>query len=122
MPPLLLIRVAIALVWIYEGLWCKILGRAPGQESIASDIPFVGAHQAHRFLILLGIVECAFGVWTLSGWRPWLAALVQTVVLVAMNTCGILWARSRIHDPAGMVLKNFVLVILTWVAAGMRAA
>lgn len=27
-PPLVLIRASVALVWLYEGLWCKILGRA----------------------------------------------------------------------------------------------
>lgn len=119
MPPLLLIRIAIALVWFYEGLWCKILGRLPDQESIVKDVPFLGPDLARGFLVGLGFVECALGIWTLAGTQLWWAACAQTVLLVGMNTCGILWARHKIHDPAGMLVKNFVFVILMWVAAGL---
>lgn len=119
MPPLLLIRIAIALVWFYEGLWCKILGRLPDQESIVREVPFLGPASARGFLVSLGVVECLLGIWTLTGTRLWWAAAVQTILLIGMNTCGILWARRRIHDPAGMLLKNFVFVMLMWVAAGL---
>ncbi|HUY82501.1 MAG TPA: DoxX-like family protein [Acidobacteriaceae bacterium] len=119
MPPPILIRIAIAAVWIYEGLWCKMLGRRPDQKDTAALVPFVGPGLARMFLVGLGVVECAFGVWTLSGWQLWWAALVQTAALVAMNTAGLIWARRSIHDPAGMLVKNFVFVILMWVAAGL---
>lgn len=119
MPPLIVIRIAIAIVWIYEGLWCKVLDRRPDQQQTAAQVPFVGASLAREFLIGLGVVECAFGLWTLSGWQPWWAALVQTATLVVMNTCGLIWARRTIHDPAGMLAKNFVLVILMWVSAAL---
>jgi len=29
-----------------------------------------------------------------------------------------LWGRQHIVDPGGMLVKNFTLIILTWVAAG----
>lgn len=118
MPPLVLIRIAIALVWFYEGLWCKILGRLPDQELIVKQLPFLRPDAVRGFLVSLGFVECFLGVWTLSGWRPWWAALVQTALLATMNTCGIFWSRRNIHDPAGMLVKNFVFVILMWVAVG----
>lgn len=119
MPPPILIRVAVAMVWIYEGLWCKILGRHPDQKETAASVPFVGPANAHLFLVSLGVLECVLGAWTLSGWHLWWAALAQTTLLAVMNTCGLIWARRSIHDPAGMLIKNFVFVILMWVAAGM---
>jgi hypothetical protein len=61
------------------------------------------------------------GFWLLSGWQSWWAALTSTVLLVGMNTCGLLWAREHIEDPGGMLVKNFTLIILTWVAAGQSA-
>ncbi|HTV05921.1 MAG TPA: DoxX-like family protein [Acidobacteriaceae bacterium] len=122
MPPPILIRIAIAVVWIYEGLWCKVLSRRPEQKDVAALVPFVGPAFAQLFLIGLGVLECAFGVWTLSGWQLWWAALVQTLTLAVMNTCGLTWARRNIHDPGGMLAKNFVFVILMWVAAGLRGA
>lgn len=35
-----------------------------------------------------------------------------------MNTAGLFWARSLIADPVGMLLQNFVFLLLFWVAAG----
>ena len=121
MPPLLLLRVAVALVWLYEGLWCKILGRMPHQQSIVESVPALSGPFARFFLSSLGYLECAFAVWVLTGLGPWWAALAQTVILVAMNSVGLSFARQHIHDPIGMVLKNFVLILLLWVAAGYPA-
>ena len=122
MPPSILIRTAISIVWMYEGLWCKVLARRPDQEDTAAQVPFVGPGFARIFLVTLGVIECVFGAWTLSGWQLWWAALVQTLTLVGMNTCGLIWARRSIHDPAGMLVKNFVFVVLMWVAAGLRVS
>jgi hypothetical protein len=122
MPNLVVIRVAIALVWLYEGLWCKLLGRAPHQEGIVDAVPGLHDGYAHAFLLSLGFVECVLGVWVLVGWQPVWAALAQTALLVGMNTGGVLWARKIIQDPPGMVLKNFVFVMLMWVAAARAHA
>ena len=117
MPPLLLIRCAVAAVWFYEGLWCKVLGRMPNQKGIVEAVPFLGPTHGPVVLGALGVLECSLGVWGLSGWEPVWAAVVQTGLLVGMNINGLLFARKLIHDPAGMVVKNFVFVLLIWVAA-----
>ena len=57
----------------------------------------------------------------LGGWAPWLAALVQTVFLVGMNANGLFFARKLIPDPGGMIVKNFALIVLMWVAAAHAA-
>jgi hypothetical protein len=31
----------------------------------------------------------------------------------------LLWARPIIHDPGGMVVKNFAFLVLVWVSAGL---
>jgi uncharacterized membrane protein YphA (DoxX/SURF4 family) len=117
MPPLSLIRLSIAAVWLYEGLWCKLLGRMPHQGAVVQSVPFFGERFAGLFLTALGIVECGLALWVLSGWEPYLAALAQTVLLVTLNTNGIIFARRLIHDPAGMVIKNIAFLVLAWVAA-----
>lgn len=117
MPPLLLIRAAIAAVWLYEGLWCKVMGRAAKQMDIVEAVPLLGAGASIWFLPALGVLECLLGFWVLSGWNAWGAAAFSTILLGGMNSVGITYARGQIHDPAGMVLKNFVLIVLTWVAA-----
>ena len=117
MPPLLLTRVAVAAVWLYEGLWCKILGGMPSQVEVVGAVPLFSPRSAARVLRAIGVVECALGVWVLSGWQPVGAAIVQTGLLVTMNSGGLLWARRRIPDPGGMVVKNFAFLVLAWVAA-----
>ena len=55
----------------------------------------------------------------LTGIEPWWCALVQTLLLVTLNANGLVWSRHIIHDPAGMVVKNFAFLVLVWVAAGL---
>jgi hypothetical protein len=118
MPSLMLPRAAIALVWLYQGLWCKLLNRAPNHQKIVATVPFLSGSQAREALIALGSLECVLAAWVLSGFRMQEAALTQTLLLGFMNTAGLLWARSHIPDPVGMLLHNVVFLLLAWVAAG----
>ncbi len=118
MPSLLLPRVAIALVWLYQGLWCKLLDRAPQHRKIVGAVPFLDSSQARQALFVLGSLECVLAVWVLSGFRAHEAALVQTLLLASMNIAGIFWARSLIADPVGMLLQNFVFLLLVWFGRG----
>lgn len=115
-----LIRLSIALVWLYQGLWCKVLGGVPRHEAVIAAVPFIGAGTGHAALIWLGLFECGIAVWVL--WGHWMrpAAIVQTVLLTAMNAGGLIWARHLIPDPAGMVLQNFTFLLLIWVATEDR--
>jgi len=117
MPPLLLTRIAVAAVWLYEGLWCKILGGVPNQVEVVGAVPLFNARSAAFMLRAIGVAECGLALWVLSGWRPLAAAVAQTGLLVTMNSCGLLWARRIIPDPGGMVVKNFAFLVLAWVVA-----
>ena len=119
MPPDWLVRAALAGVWGYEGLWCKILGRAPNELRIVQAVPHFGAKYGRAFLLSLGWVELLLAVWVLSGWTPGWCALAQTVLLVCLNANGLLWSRHLIHDPGGMIFKNFAFLVLAWVNAGL---
>ena len=119
LPPLLLVRGAVAAVWLYEGLWCKVLGREPHQVQVVEEVPRLGPILGRKFLLALGLVETTLGVWVMSGVTPGLCAVVQTTLLIALNANGLLWARHIIHDPAGMVVKNVSFLLLAWVAAAM---
>jgi hypothetical protein len=118
-PPLLLVRGSVAAVWLYEGLWCKVLGRERRQMQVVEAVPKLGPAFGRRFLLLLGLAETAIAVWAISGVMPGLCAITQTTLLVALNANGLLWARHIIHDPGGMVVKNVAFLLLAWVAAAM---
>ena len=116
-PPLWLSQIAVAAVWLYEGLWCKLLGGVALQVDVVEAVPFFGPQAAPWILRAIGIVECALALWVLSAWQPVLAAAAQTALLVTMNAGGLLWARRIIPDPAGMIVKNFAFLVLAWVVA-----
>lgn len=121
MPPLWLVRVAVAGVWIYEGLWCKILARAPDELRVVQAVPHYGERFGAVFLRTLGWVELALGLWVLSGVAPGHCALAQTALLIGLNSAGLAFSRHVIHDPAGMVFKNFAFLVLAWVNAGLAS-
>ena len=121
LPPLWLIHIAVAAVWFYEGLWCKLLNRQPRQVRVVEAMPLYGARIASKLLRLLGVVETAIGIWVLTGVAPILCAVAQTALLVTLNICGLLWARRLIEDPGGMVVKNFAFLVLVWVSASFPA-
>ena len=77
----------------------------------------LGPRVGRAFLLGLGVVEVGIGAWTLSGIAPVACALAQTLLLIALNANGLLWARHLIHDPGGMVVKNIALLVLAWAAA-----
>ena len=115
-----LIRFAIAMVWIYQGLWCKVAAGVPHHLAVISAVPFIGPIAGRAALKLLGLVECGVGIWVLGGWQMRRAAMAQTALLAAMNAGGLIWAWRLIPDPAGMILQNFAFVLLAWSAAEVR--
>jgi SAM-dependent methyltransferase len=115
-------RLAVALVWLYQGLWCKLLGRCPGHRAIVAAVPGLAGRAGTVVLLGLGAVEVGLAVWVLSGWRPRLAALAQTLLLVGMNGGGLLWGRAHIADPGALITQNLAFLTLVWLVAGRAAA
>jgi len=121
MPPDWLIRIAVAAVWLYEGLWCKLLRGEPREFEVVKAVPHYGPRFGVPFLMTLGVVEVSLSAWVLTGVAPLLCAVAQTVLLVSLNANGLIWARDVIHDPRGMLVKNFAFLVLAWVAASLPA-
>jgi uncharacterized membrane protein YphA (DoxX/SURF4 family) len=118
-PSVVVIRASIAAVWLYEGLWCKTLGRMPSQVEVVAAVPRLGPRFGPAFLKALGAAEVAIAVWVMLGIAPGLCAIVQTALLVVLNVNGLVWARHIIHDPAGMVVKNAAFLVLVWVCGAL---
>ena len=118
-PPLALIRASVAAVWLYEGLWCKILGRVQSQVEVVTAVPKLGPRFGAAFLKVLGVVEVALAVWVVTGVAPGTCAIVQTALLIVLNANGLVWARRIIHEPAGMVIKNIAFLVLVWVCGAI---
>ncbi|GAB3851597.1 DoxX-like family protein [Dactylosporangium cerinum] len=111
-----LARAAVAAVWLHEGLWCKVL--TGDQLSVVAAVPFLPPALAPAALIGLGVAETALAVWVLTGRRARAAAIVQTVLLVAFNAGGLLFAADQIADAGRMLTANAALLALAWLLTG----
>jgi len=114
LPSLIVMRGAVAAVWLYEGLWCKVLGRAQLEAQVVAKVPRFGPRFGQSFLKALGALEVVLAAWVISGIYPGACAIAQVTLLVVLNVNGLLWSRDIIPDPAGMVVKNLAFLVLVW--------
>lgn len=108
---------AVAGVWLYHGLWCKLLGRCPEQVDVVAAAPWLGGKAAKRVLLGIGVVETVLAVWVVSGRRPRGAAAIGTALVAGMNAGGLTFGRRQIPAPKTMVAENVAFLALAWLAA-----
>ncbi|HEX4950892.1 MAG TPA: DoxX-like family protein [Blastocatellia bacterium] len=106
------LRVVVALVWLHEGLWLKLIARAPHEVAVVEAVGQVGPLSPLQLLTLIGAGETLLAVGVLSGLFSRTLSLFQIVLLVTMNTIGILSSGgTAIPDPLGLVIKNLPLLM-----------
>ncbi|MFD7874901.1 DoxX-like family protein [Streptomyces sp. NPDC059766] len=110
----MLARWAVALVWFYEGLWCKVWPAREEQRAIVGDVPHMPAWAVTAALIAIGVAEAAIGVWVLSGLWAQAAVVVQTALVVVFNAGGLLFGLDHIAEPGRMLTQNLAFVALIW--------
>jgi hypothetical protein len=105
---------AVAGVWLYHGLWCKVLGRCEDQLRVVADLPGMPRALARPALVALGAAEVALAAWVISGRRPVEAAQAETGLLVAMNGGGLAFSRKHIAAPRQLLAENVAFLALVW--------
>lgn len=109
------VRVLTGMVWFGFGLVHKILDLVPRHGQIVGRI--LGDWGTRPVVVAIGFGECLLALWIWSGQRPFLCAIVQTILIGTMNTLEILLARDLLLSPAGMVAANTILLGLAWALA-----
>lgn len=111
---LVVIRCAVSLTWIYEGLWSKIVLRAPHELKVVESVAASGPMSPVALMTLIGCGETLLGLAVLGGFRPRFLAWVQMGLLLAMNGTGVVFGKGSIDDPLGLLVKNlpFALCIV----------
>jgi hypothetical protein len=74
----------IAIVWLVNGLICKLLNLIPRHEQIVARI--LGKEYSRPLTIVIGISEIVMAFWILSGFKARLNTISQIAVIVIMNT------------------------------------
>ena len=79
-----LLTYLISLIWLANGLFCKILNLVPRHQQIVARI--LGNEHARTFTILIGISETLMFIWIISNIKPRFNAIAQIIVVATMNT------------------------------------
>jgi hypothetical protein len=109
----LLAQIGIGSVWVFHGLYSKILNGIPRHRLIVGKI--LGTTRAEIATKIVGMLELLLGAWAMAGWHPVWCASVQTAAIFAMNSLEILLARELLISAVGMVILNFgFLSLVCW--------
>jgi uncharacterized membrane protein YphA (DoxX/SURF4 family) len=102
-------RVALGLVWLYEGLVPKLLFVRPDQIDLVERSGLYFA-TPELFLQLLGAAQVVCGLWLLAGFAERLAVFIATTGMVILI---VLVARANpamLTDPYGALIKDLCLI------------
>lgn len=83
------LTIAIALVWLINGLFCKVLNMVPRHQAIVAQI--LGDDYAYLATKLIGCAEILMFVWILSRIKPRFCALSQIAIVGLMNIIEFFW-------------------------------
>jgi hypothetical protein len=103
------VRCALAVTWIYEGLVPKILfQRADEIALVQASALWLGTPS--QSLAALGVAEIAFGLWLLSARAERIAAILSTVGICSLASLAVSIQPAALADPFGGISKNLGLV------------
>jgi uncharacterized membrane protein YphA (DoxX/SURF4 family) len=94
-----LAQIAIGGVWVFHGLYSKVLNGIPRHRQIVERV--LGKNVGHLATIAIGILEVLLGIWVFSGWQRVGCAVVQMLAIVGMNTLEIIWLPTCSSQPSG---------------------
>ncbi len=107
------INIIIALVWLVNGLLCKILNLVPRHQEIVGRI--LSDDYAIILTKLIGIGEVAIAIWILLGIFSKLNCWVQIILVVVMNILEfilvpeyLLWGKGNL--PFALLFAALVFV------------
>lgn len=102
-------RLALGVVWLYEGLVPKLLFVRQDQiDLVERSGLFIGTPEF--FLQLLGVGQVVCGLWLLAGFAERLAVFTATtgmVILIVLVACA---NPALLTDPYGALIKDLCLI------------
>jgi peptidoglycan/LPS O-acetylase OafA/YrhL len=117
-------RIALGLVWVYEGLVPKILFLRGDQLDLVQR-SHIWWGSPTLTLQVLGGSQVLLGLWLLWGWKERLAVLLATFWmggLIVLVASGNPW---MLTDPYGALIKDLCLIacaVAVWILAPMKDA
>ena len=103
----------LALVWLINGLYCKLLHFVPRHELIVSRI--LGPEHAALFTRLIGVAEILMAIWIISRIRHRLNAIVQIIIIAIMNAIEFACAQDLLLFGRWNAALAALLIIIIYI-------
>jgi hypothetical protein len=107
-----LLNIGIALVWLINGLFCKVLNLVPRHELIVARI----LGDAHSGLLTkaIGSFEILMFIWIMSGIKRRWSAILQVILVATMNIIEFIHAPDLLlFGRMNIVFASvFIMIIL----------
>ena len=85
-----ILTIFISLVWLVNGLFCKVLDFVPRHQLIVSRI--LGEGFAATLTKAIGVFEILMFVWILTGIKSRFCTLAQVCIIMTMNILELIFA------------------------------
>jgi hypothetical protein len=106
-----ILTISISLVWLINGLFCKLLNFVPRHEEIVARI--LGPEHASFFTKAIGIAEMLMFVWIISRIRSRWCAIMQMVIIATMNTIEFILAPDLLlYGKANAFVALFFIAVI----------
>ncbi len=102
----------IAIVWLANGLFCKVLRLVPRHQQIVARI--LGDTYAAPLTIAIGTAETGMAIWIISGVWQRLNVVTQIAVIAAMNLLEFLLVPDLLLWGRFNALFAFLFILLIW--------
>lgn len=107
------INMAIATVWIVNGLLCKVVNLVPRHQLIVARI--LGAAHAPLLTRTIGVLEVLMAVWILSAIKPRWCALAQIILVATMNVIEFVLAPDLLlFGKINIIIAALFILLIYW--------
>ncbi len=104
----------ISIVWLANGLFCKVLKLVPRHQEIVAKILSLNHYHSRIITIAIGISEIIMAIWILSRFKTKLNAILQIIIIVTMNAMEFFLAPDLLLWGKANSLFAFLFICLIY--------
>lgn len=107
-----LLTYGIGLVWLINGLYCKVLNLVPRHQKIVSII--LDDQYASTLTVLIGLAEIIMAIWIISGYKSRINSVIQIIIVATMNSLELLLVPQLLLWGPWNILYAFIFIIIIY--------
>ena len=102
----------IAVVWLINGLFCKVLDLVPRHQEIVEKI--LNTDNARSLTVLIGLAETGMAVWILTGIWQRVNSILQIIIIAVMNILEFFLATDLLLWGKANAVFAFLFILLIY--------